>query len=103
MATAPMIVNLDTPGEDLARKTVFVKLHLGVLGYSRKVSSAQVEVDAAHLPRRTVATVSALLSIDRRHGLPISCVRPRNRHRSNQRASRQRSPHHQSLRSASPH
>ena len=46
MATAPMIANLETPGEDLARKTVFVKLHLGVLGNSRKVSSAQVEVDA---------------------------------------------------------
>ena len=46
MATAPMIVNLETVGEDLARKTVFVKLHLGVLGNSRKVSSAQVEVDA---------------------------------------------------------
>jgi len=46
MATASMIVNLEAPGEDLARKTVFVKLHLGVLGNSRKVSSAQVEVDA---------------------------------------------------------
>ena len=46
MATASMIVNLDTPGEDLARKTVFVKLHLGLLGNTRKVSSAQVEVDA---------------------------------------------------------
>ena len=46
MATAPMIVTLETAGEDLARKTVFVKLHLGLLGNSRKVSSAQVEVDA---------------------------------------------------------
>ncbi len=46
MATAPMIVNLETAGEDLARKTVFVKLHLGVLSNSRKVSSSQVEVDA---------------------------------------------------------
>ena len=46
MATAPMIVDLETPGEDLARKTVFVKLHLGLLGNTRKVSSAQVEVDA---------------------------------------------------------
>ncbi|PYU89621.1 MAG: hypothetical protein DMG25_18590 [Acidobacteria bacterium] len=41
-----MIVDLETPGEDLARKTVFVKLHLGLLGNTRKVSSAQVEVDA---------------------------------------------------------
>src|SRR5437667_310686 len=46
MATASMIVDLETPGEDLARKTVFVKLHLGLLGNTRKVSSAQVEVDA---------------------------------------------------------
>lgn len=46
MATAPMILDFETPGEDLARKTVFVKLHLGLLGNTRKVSSAQVEVDA---------------------------------------------------------
>ncbi len=46
MVTAPMIVDLETPGEDLARKTVFVKPHLGVLGNSRKVSSTRVEVDA---------------------------------------------------------
>src|SRR5215472_14987626 len=46
MATAPMILDFDTPCEDLARKTVFVKLHLGVLGNTRKVSSARVEVDA---------------------------------------------------------
>jgi len=46
MATAAMILDFDTPGEDLARKTVFVKLHLGLLGNTRKVSSAQVEVDA---------------------------------------------------------
>jgi hypothetical protein len=32
VATAPMIVNLDTPGGGVARKTVFVKLHLGLLG-----------------------------------------------------------------------
>jgi len=41
-----MIVNLERPGEDLAQKTVFVKVNLGALGNSRKVSSAQVEVDA---------------------------------------------------------
>ena len=46
MVTSPMIVNLETPTEDLVWKTVFVKLHLKVLGNSRKVSSAQVEVDA---------------------------------------------------------
>ncbi|HEX5481706.1 MAG TPA: DUF3150 domain-containing protein [Terriglobia bacterium] len=46
MATAPLIFDLQTPGDDLARKTVFVKLRLGLLGNSRKVSPAQVEVDA---------------------------------------------------------
>lgn len=46
MATVPLIVDLQAPGEDLARKTVFVKLRLGLLGNSRKVSSSQVEVDA---------------------------------------------------------
>ncbi len=46
MATAPMIVDFAKPGEDLARKTVFIKVHLGLLGNSRKVSSSQVEPDA---------------------------------------------------------
>jgi hypothetical protein len=46
MATAPAVLDLQSPGEDLARKTVFVKLRLGLPGNSRKVSSAQVEVDA---------------------------------------------------------
>lgn len=46
MATASLIIDLQSPGEDLARKTVFVKLRLGLLGNSRKVSSSQVEVDA---------------------------------------------------------
>jgi len=46
MATALPILDLQEPGTDLARKTVFIKLHLGLLGNSRKVSSSQVEVDA---------------------------------------------------------
>jgi len=47
MATpVPAVLDLDIPGEDLARKTVFIKLRLGVFGNSRKVSTAQVEVDA---------------------------------------------------------
>ncbi len=46
MATASAVLDLRSPGEDLARKTVFVKLRLGLPGNSRKVSSAQVEVDA---------------------------------------------------------
>ena len=46
MATALPILDIQEPGADLARKTVFIKLHLGLLGNSRKVSSSQVEVDA---------------------------------------------------------
>ena len=46
MATALPILELEEPGTALARKTVFIKLHLGLLGNSRKVSSSQVEVDA---------------------------------------------------------
>lgn len=45
MATAP-IIDLQAPDEDLARKTVFVKLRLGLPGNSRKISSSQIEVDA---------------------------------------------------------
>jgi hypothetical protein len=46
MATALPILDIQESGTDLARKTVFLKLHLGLLGNSRKVSSSQVEVDA---------------------------------------------------------
>jgi hypothetical protein len=46
MATALPILDIQEPGADLARKTVFIKLHLGLLGNSRKVRSSQVEVDA---------------------------------------------------------
>ena len=46
MSTAMPIVDIQDPGTDLARKTVFIKLHLGLLGNRRKVSSSQVEVDA---------------------------------------------------------
>lgn len=46
MATAPVTLDLQSPGEDLARKTVFVKLRLGLPGNSRKISSSQIEVDA---------------------------------------------------------
>lgn len=40
------VLDFHTPGEDLVRKTVFVKLRLELPGNRRKVSSAQVEVDA---------------------------------------------------------
>ena len=46
MATALPILNVQEPGTDLARQTVFIKVHLGLLGNTRKVSSSQVEVDA---------------------------------------------------------
>jgi len=46
MATAPITLDLQSPGENLARKTVFVKLRLGLPGNSRKISSSQIEVDA---------------------------------------------------------
>jgi len=46
MATAIELVDIKDPGADLASKTVFIKLHLGALGNSRKVSSSRVEVDA---------------------------------------------------------
>jgi len=46
MATALPILDIEEPGTDLARKTVFIKLHLGLLGNCRKVSSSQIEVDA---------------------------------------------------------
>jgi len=46
MATALPILDIQEPGADLARKTVFIKLHLGLLGNSRKVSSSQVAVVA---------------------------------------------------------
>jgi hypothetical protein len=34
MATALPILQIEEPGTDLARKTVFIKLHLGLLGNS---------------------------------------------------------------------
>jgi len=46
MATALPILDIPEPCTDPARKTVFIKLHIGLLGNSRKVSSSQVEVDA---------------------------------------------------------
>jgi hypothetical protein len=46
MATALSTPHIRQSGADLARKTVFIKLHLGLLGNTRKVSSSQVKVDA---------------------------------------------------------
>jgi hypothetical protein len=46
VATAVPVLQTEEPGADLARKRVFIKLHVGLLGNSRKASSSQVEVDA---------------------------------------------------------
>ncbi len=46
MATAAPILNIQSSDNELAKQTVFIKLHLGLLGNSRKVSSSRVEVDA---------------------------------------------------------
>ena len=46
MATAAPILNIQSSDNDLAKQTVFIKLHLGLLGNSRKVSSSQVALDA---------------------------------------------------------
>ena len=46
MATAAPILNIQSSDNELSKQTVFIKLHLGLLGNSRKVSSSRVEVDA---------------------------------------------------------
>jgi hypothetical protein len=46
MATAAPILNIQSSDNELSKQTVFIKLHLGLLGNTRKVSSSQVAVDA---------------------------------------------------------
>ena len=46
MATAAPVLDIQSSVNDLSKQTVFIKLHLGSLGNSRKVSSSRVEVDA---------------------------------------------------------
>ena len=46
MATAAPILNVQSSDNELAKQTVFIKVHLGLLGNTRKVNSSQVEVDA---------------------------------------------------------
>ena len=60
MATALPILDIQEPGTDLAKKTVFIKVHLGLLGNSRKVSSSQVEVDADKALIRVAKTSARL-------------------------------------------
>ncbi len=46
MAAMPMVlIDVQSVGQDLAQKTVCVKVRLGRLGNTRKVSNSQVEVD----------------------------------------------------------
>ncbi|MGH8528044.1 MAG: hypothetical protein ACREXY_28630, partial [Gammaproteobacteria bacterium] len=46
MAAMPMpLIEVQTMGQDLAQRTVCVKVRLGRLGNTRKVSNSQVEVD----------------------------------------------------------
>ena len=42
-ATAVPILNVQSSDNELAKQTVFIKVHLGLLGNTRKVSSSQVE------------------------------------------------------------
>jgi hypothetical protein len=46
MAAAAPILNMQSSDNELSKQTVFIKLHLALLGNSRKVSSSQVAVDA---------------------------------------------------------
>jgi hypothetical protein len=46
MATAAPILIIQSSDNELAKQTVFIKLHLGLLGNSRKVKTSQVAVDA---------------------------------------------------------
>ena len=45
-ATAVPLLNVQSSDNELAKQTVFIKVHLGLLGNTRKVSPSQVEVDA---------------------------------------------------------
>jgi hypothetical protein len=45
-ATAVPILDVQSSDNELAKQTVFIKVHLGLLGNTRKVSTSQVEVDA---------------------------------------------------------
>ncbi len=46
MATTAPLITIEDSGQNLAEKTVCLKVHLGLIGNSRKVSNSQVEVDA---------------------------------------------------------
>ncbi len=46
MSTTSAVLEMETNGQDLAQKTVCVKVHLGLLGNTRKVGTSNIEVDA---------------------------------------------------------
>jgi hypothetical protein len=43
-ATAVPILNVQSSDNELAKQTVFIKVHLGLLGNTRKVSPSQVKL-----------------------------------------------------------
>jgi hypothetical protein len=45
-ATEVPVLNVQSSDNELAKQTVFIKVHLGLLGNTRKVNPSQVEVDA---------------------------------------------------------
>jgi hypothetical protein len=66
MAAMPMhLIEVQSMGQDLAQKTVCVKVRLGRLGNTRKVSNSQVEVD----------TDKSLLLISKFRRVTAECIR----------------------------
>jgi hypothetical protein len=66
MAAMPMrLIEVQSMGQDLAQRTVCVKVRLGRLGNTRKVSNSQVEVD----------TDKSLLLISKFRGVTAECIR----------------------------
>jgi hypothetical protein len=67
MATYAMpLLELQDEGQDLARRTVCIKIQRSRMGNSKKVNSSQVEVDTD----KTMLTVAKRrVSIDLRHSL----------------------------------
>lgn len=46
MPTVSAVLEVEKNAQDLAQKTVCVKVHLGLLGNTRKVGASNIEVDA---------------------------------------------------------
>src|SRR5436190_1195180 len=82
MATPAPTITIEDKGQDLAQRTVCVKVCLGLLGNTRKVSNSQVEVDADKSLIRVSKTLlssqelQAIKSLDSevRHYLYNTCL-----------------------------